>query len=385
MPTPHTYAVDARTATPHFPGIGRYVSGLIPELAAQLTPGEQLAILCTDETQAAHFRSAVTVDATVTTHVAPYSPFSLRQQWGVPRLLRRMPVAPAYHSPYYLMPYWPGVPAVVTIHDLIPLLFPNTVSARGRAFFRMAVRLALRAAERVIVGAEASRRDLMRAFNVASSRISVTPYAANPTFHPRSFEEIDRVRRKLALPGEYILYFGSNKPHKNLVGLVQAYATMAAKTDAKMDAKTDAALVIAGRWDPAYPEAQQCAASLGMVERVRFLGPVDEADLPALYSGAACFVFPSRYEGFGLPVLEAMACGTAVACSNTSSLPEVAGDAALYFAPEDIAGLAYALRTLMSNPSLRCGLAERGLRLSKGFSWSRTAAQTLEVYRSLEQ
>lgn len=375
MPTPHTYVVDARTATPHFPGIGRYVSSLIPELAAQLAPGEQLAILCTDDTQAALFRDATRHSAGTSICIAPHSPFSLSQQWSVPRLLRRMPAVRLYHSPYYLMPYWPGIPTVVTIHDLIPLLFPDTVSVRARVLFRIAVRLALRAADRVIVGAEASRRDLVRIFNVASCRISATPYAADSTFYPCAADEIERVRRKLGLPHTYILYVGSNKPHKNLVGLVQAYATMAAETDA--------ALVIAGRWDPAYPEAQRHAAGLEMAARVRFLGPIDEADLPALYSGSACFVFPSRYEGFGLPVLEAMACGTAIACSNTSSLPEVAGDAALYFNPEDIAGLAHALRRLMSNPSLRHDLAERGLDLSKKFSWSRTAAQTLEVYRSL--
>ncbi len=183
------------------------------------------------------------------------------------------------------------------------------------------------------------------------------------------------MRRQFALPDEYILYFGSNKPHKNLVTLVEAYATMAAETGAR--------LVIAGYWDAAYPESRRRAEALGLGERVRFLGPVDEADAPALYSGATCFVFPSRYEGFGLPVLEAMACGAAVACSNTSSLPQVGGDAALYFAPEDIDGLAHALRRLISDPVLRQTLAQKGLEQARRFSWSRTATQTLEVYRSL--
>lgn len=375
MTAQRTYVVDARTATPHFPGIGRYVTGLLPALAAQLAPGERLAILCMDDAQIAELQIYMKSWPSATYFVAPDSPFSLGQQRSVPRLLRRLPAPAVYHSPYYLMPYRPGIPAVATIHDLIPLLYPQTVSLRARLLFRIAVRLALRAADRVIAGAEASRRDLVRILGVDPARVAVTPYAADPNFHPRPPAEIERVRRRFALPDEYILYFGSNKPHKNLVTLVEAYATMAAETGAR--------LVIAGYWDAAHPESQRCAEALGLGERVRFLGPVNETDAPALYSGATCFVFPSRYEGFGLPVLEAMACGAAVACSNTSSLPEVGGDAALYFDPEDVAAIARTLHALVADPGLRQAAAQKGLEQARRFSWSRTATQTLEVYRSL--
>ena len=375
MTAQRTYVVDARTATPHFPGIGRYVTGLLPALAAQLAPGERLAILCMDDAQIAELQIYMKSWPSATYFVAPDSPFSLGQQRSVPRLLRRLPAPAVYHSPYYLMPYRPGIPAVATIHDLIPLLYPQTVSLRARLLFRIAVRLALCAADRVIAGAEASRRDLVRILGVDPARVAVTPYAADPNFHPRPPAEIERVRRRFALPDEYILYFGSNKPHKNLVTLVEAYATMAAETGAR--------LVIAGYWDAAHPESQRCAEALGLGERVRFLGPVNETDAPALYSGATCFVFPSRYEGFGLPVLEAMACGAAVACSNTSSLPEVGGDAALYFDPEDVAAIARTLHALVADPGLRQAAAQKGLEQARRFSWSRTATQTLEVYRSL--
>ena len=375
MTAQRTYVVDARTATPHFPGIGRYVTGLLPALAAQLAPGERLAILCMDDAQIAELQIYMKSWPSTTYFVAPDSPFSLGQQRSVPRLLRRMPAPAVYHSPYYLMPYRPGIPAVATIHDLIPLLYPQTVSLRARLLFRIAVRLALRAAARVIAGAEASRRDLVRILGVDPARVAVTPYAADPNFHPRPPAEIERVRRRFALPDEYILYFGSNKPHKNLVTLVEAYATMAAETGAR--------LVIAGYWDAAHPESQRCAEALGLGERVRFLGPVNETDAPALCSGATCFVFPSRYEGFGLPVLEAMACGAAVACSNTSSLPEVGGDAALYFDPEDVAAIARTLHALVADPGPRQAAAQKGLEQARRFSWSRTATQTLEVYRSL--
>jgi alpha-1,3-rhamnosyl/mannosyltransferase len=140
-------------------------------------------------------------------------------------------------------------------------------------------------------------------------------------------------------------------------------------------------LVIAGTWDPRYPESRQRAEALALKEAVHFLGPIVEEDLPTLYSGAVAFVFPSEYEGFGLPVLEAMACGTPVACSNTSSLAEVAGDAALLFDPTDVAAIADALTHLLHEPSLWADLRERGLRRTAQFSWERTARDTLAVYR----
>jgi alpha-1,3-rhamnosyl/mannosyltransferase len=140
-------------------------------------------------------------------------------------------------------------------------------------------------------------------------------------------------------------------------------------------------LVIAGAWDPRYPESRQRAKALALEEAVHFLGPIAEEDLPTLYSGAVAFVFPSEYEGFGLPVLEAMACGTPVACSSTSSLAEVAGDAALLFDPTDVADIADALTHLLHEPGLRADLRERGLRRAAQFSWERTARDTLAVYR----
>jgi alpha-1,3-rhamnosyl/mannosyltransferase len=189
------------------------------------------------------------------------------------------------------------------------------------------------------------------------------------------------VRARYDLPERYLLYLGSNKPHKNLERLVEAWALLQPQP---------AALVIAGSWDSRYPEARQRAAALsrspaplaGLERQLLWLGPVPEADLPALYSGALLFVFPSLYEGFGLPVLEAMACGTPVACSNTSSLPEVAGDAALLANPLDTQELARAMRTALEDESLRQEMSEKGLKRAQGFSWLRTAQRTLETYRT---
>ena len=164
------------------------------------------------------------------------------------------------------------------------------------------------------------------------------------------------------------------RQHKNLTTLIQAYARLPASAPP---------LAIAGAWDARYPEAKTTAQTLGLGSRVRFLGPVDEADLPALYTAATAFVFPSFYEGFGLPVLEAMACGTPVACSNVSSLPEVAGDAALLFAPGDARALAGALERLIEDHALRAELRQLGLAQAARFTWAHTAAATLGVYRKL--
>jgi len=171
-----------------------------------------------------------------------------------------------------------------------------------------------------------------------------------------------------------VLYVGSNKPHKNLVRLVEAQAWVPSSLRVP--------LVIAGHWDPSHPEAKQLAARLDLSD-VRWLGAIPGSDLAALYSAALLFVFPSEYEGFGLPVLEAMACGTPVICSRASSLPEVAADAALLFDPYDVSDIADALRQALEDEALRAQLAERGAQRVLQFSWSKVAAQTHAVYRQV--
>ncbi|HIE37493.1 MAG TPA: glycosyltransferase family 1 protein [Anaerolineae bacterium] len=300
------------------------------------------------------------------------SPFSLRQQWMVPRFLRRLD-ADLYHTPYYLMPYRPGQPTILTVHDLIPLLLPDRSTMRARLLFRWTMAMALRAADSVIAVSETTRRDLLTRFHIPPCRVVTIPEAVDPTFFVRPPAEVSALRRKYGLPERYILYLGSNKPHKNLVRLVEAWARIT-------EHGIRNTLTIAGAWDSRHPESRERAESLDL-GNIRWLGPVPEADLPALYTGATTFVFPSLYEGFGLPVLEAMACGTPVACSNTSSLPEVVGDAALTFDPTDTAGIADAVARLLEDADLQADLRERGLRRAARFSWERTARATLTVYR----
>lgn len=273
------------------------------------------------------------------------------------------------------MPYRPGLPTVLTVYDLIPLRYPEHSTARARLLIRWMTRLALRNARHVIAISEFTRRDFMAEFGLPPERITAIPLAADPCFKPQPPEAVAALRRKYNLPERFALYLGSNKPHKNLVRLVEAWRIANSRWQ-----MADGRLVIAGAWDERYPEARRRAQGL---RNIHWLGPMPEADLPALYSAADVFVFPSLYEGFGLPVLEAMACGAPVVCADRSSLPEVAGDAALLIDPLDVSDLARVLARLWAAPAWQAELRQRGLAQARRFSWQVTAQQTLIHYRAL--
>ncbi len=360
--------LDARTATDHFPGIGRYVVNLASALKS-IAPELDLRLL--------HDPGARSVRLTLPdlpTVSLPISPFSLQQQIRVHGALRELH-ATLYHSPYYLMPYQPGVPTVLTAYDVIPLIYPQYYTAPQRLIFRLAHTLALKTARVTLAISEATKDDLIRRLGARPDRIRVTPLAADPCFTPQSTAAIQAVREKYHLPERFILYVGSNKPHKNLMRLVSAFSKSEIRNQ-----KSEIHLVIAGSWDERYPEARQLAVGN---ELIRFLGPISDADLPTLYSGALVFAFVSEYEGFGLPPLEAMACGTPVIASRTSSLPEVLGDAGLLVDPHDIDAIAAALERIVSDSALRLDLQQRSLMRAAQFSWEQTARLTLAAYRSI--
>jgi glycosyltransferase involved in cell wall biosynthesis len=366
----NTYALDGRTATPHFPGIGRYVRNLARALLPLLAADERLVLLHDPRHESDW--GLPDADGRLLWAPLPVSPFSLRQQWAVPRLLRQHGAA-VYHSTYYLMAYRPGVPTLLTLYDFIPQLFPGTVSARARLLAGLATRLALRAAERVVAISEATRADLARLYPEAARRAVAIPLAADPAFAPQPPAATAALRHRYRLPPRFALYLGSNKQHKNLLRLLAAWQRL----------PEEEVLAIAGAWDKRYPEARRFVEVWGLEKRVRFLGPVAEAELPSLYSAASVFVFPSLYEGFGLPVVEALACGTPVACSDRSSLPEAAGNAALLFDPEDVEAITSAVGRLLAGEALRAELAARAPQEAARFSWERTAAATLAQYRLL--
>jgi alpha-1,3-rhamnosyl/mannosyltransferase len=360
--------MDARTVSDRFPGIGRYVVSLAGALRT-VAPELSLTLLCEGQEPAG--RLALPDLPRI---ACPASPSGLRQQWKVRSALRQSE-AEVYHSPFYRMPYLPGIPTVLTVYDFIPLVCPADYTAGQRLIYRAAHALALRAARAVVTISRASAADLARFFRIDPERVMVTPLAAAPHFRPQAPAAISAASRKYRLPQDYALFLASNKPHKNLFRLIESWPEVVRRLP-------EARLVVAGHWDPRYERPRARAAELGLEGSVHFAGPVAEEDLPALYGGAAAFIFPSVYEGFGLPVLEAMACGTPVICSNTSSLPEVAGHAALLIDPTNTPALAAAICRLLSDADLRAGLRSRSLAQAATFSWERTALGTLAAYRA---
>ncbi len=365
-------AFDGRTMQDHFPGIARYDYNLITTLVAA-APDDEFVVLGPPARNNTRFDLAGwRLRPNLTMVEVPASLFSLSSQWRVPQALRRAQ-ADLYHSPYYLMPYITPCPSIVTVHDLIPVLYPQYFTLFQRIVFSLAMRLAVGRARFVMADSEATARDLRTRLHVQGDRIIVAPLGVDPAMEPAAPAVISAMRARFGLPEDYVLFVGSNKPHKNLVRLVEAYGRIAGRVVAP--------LVIAGHWDPDHPEAKARAEQLNVGAKVRWLGQIPAADLPALYSGATLFAFPSEYEGFGLPVLEAMACGAPVICASASSLPEVAGAAAVLLDPRHVEGWSHAIERLLADPEHRAQLRDAGLRRAALFSWSETARQTLAVYR----
>jgi glycosyltransferase involved in cell wall biosynthesis len=372
--------VDGRQIADHFPGIGRYAFNLLLALASLDQPHTLLVLHNPAGRNTRFDLRRLAASPRVRLVASGAAPFTLAEQLHIPALLRRLR-ADLYHAPYYLMPY-AGLPcpAVVTLYDVIPRLFPREVRPRARLLFDLLTRLALHSARHVIAISSSGREDIAAAFGVAPGRFTVTPLAADERFRPQPPEALSDLRAKLGLPPRYLLSVSSNKPHKNLVGLVEAFAQLRSQRGAAELLAPNTPLVIAGHFDPRYPEARERAAALGLAEEVRFVPDVSEEDLPALYAGAELFVFPSRYEGFGLPPLEAMACGAPVVCGRGSSLPEVVGDAALLVDVSRPAAMAQGITRALADEGLRARLRAEGLRRTARFSWRRTAELTLGAY-----
>jgi alpha-1,3-rhamnosyl/mannosyltransferase len=366
---------DARFTTDHFPGIGRYSEGLARGLA-ELGAGHTLVLIVDPRVPRGRYDlAAVARLPGVELAQLRAGPFSLRQQLALPALARRLRLD-LLHSPYYLKPYL-GLPcpSVITIYDLIGRRFPETLSPRGRLLYRAATALAVRTADAVITISESARADLLACYREPRGGVTVTPLAAGRQFRPQPAPVVEAALRRHRIAGPYALYVGSNKPHKNLERLVAAWARLA-----EARATGGLTLVLAGHEDPKHPELRRLLARLGPETRVRQIAGVPDADLPALYGGAALFAFPSLYEGFGLPPLEAMACGAPVLCARASSLPEVVGDAALLVDPHSVEAIAAGLARLIGDAGLRAELRARGLRRAHEFSWRRTALGTLRAY-----
>lgn len=269
----------------------------------------------------------------------------------------------------------PGAAAVVTIHDLTAQINPAWHISANNALADAKLHFARMRADLVIADSQSTARDAMRLLNLPGERLRVVPLAADRRFRLQTPEALRPQLARFGLrPDEYLLSVGTLEPRKNYVRLIEAYARLRGQMPAAPP------LVIIGRRGWHYDEILAAPARWGVAGRVRFVDDARDVDLPALYAGAAAFVYPSLYEGFGLPVLEALACGAPTACANTSSLPEVLGDAGVLFAAEDPLAIAAALEQLLSDLSLRARLRQAGPQRAAQFSWQRTAQETLAVY-----
>lgn len=341
-------AIDADVLGRKRTGDETYVAALLRELAPLVDREELFAITR---------RPDLVPEGVEAVELAAHSQI-VRMTLSLPRLLRQL--RPDLAHFLYAIPPGYGGRAVVTIHDLSYERLPDVMGFRDRLLFRTQVPRSARRADRVLTGSELTKRDLIERYAVAEERIVVTPYGVDPFYGP------DGPRRE----GHYALFVGAIQPRKDPVGAIEALALL----------NSDLRLVLVGPEKSGGQEVRATIQRLGMGDRVELAGHVERDELAALYRGAACLVFPSRYEGFGLPIVEAMASGTPVVAARAGAVPEVAGDAAVLVEPGDPVALAGGIERALAD---RERLVVAGFERARRYSWVETARQTLDVYREL--
>jgi len=285
------------------------------------------------------------------------------------------------HQPAFSAPVLRRQIAVVTIHDVIALRFPDSVKRMTRFFFTKVMPFSYRFADHCITDSECSKRDILELLQLPAEKITVVPLAASSIYRPHTSKEdfaaIESSKARNGITGPYLIHLGTLEPRKNLPFLIRAYHKALRRGGPSYQ------LILAGQKAGSYPAVAAVIEELGLHQRVICTGYTEASELPLLLSGATALLFPSLYEGFGLPPLEAMQCGTPVLSSSASSLPEVVGEAGILLDPEDEAAWVEAIVRITTDEDLRTQLREAGLKQAKKFSWAKTAAQTVSVYRAL--
>ena len=368
-------AIDGRKLRDY--GIGTYVRNLLRQLARQDVTNEYVVFCSAEDCDAVEglggrFRAVVETA----------KPYSIAEQFALPMALRREG-AELFHEPHYVLPPLTPCRSVVTIHDCIHLRFPQYLPSKlGYAYARGQMWAATHQAARVITVSEASKRDILRYFRVPESRIDVIYNAIDERFwHEPDPEDISRTRERYRLTAPFVLYAGNIKPHKNLERLIEAFHLMRQGSPELRDVE----LLIIGDDISKYATLRRAVHRHKLHKHVRFFGFVPDQTLASLYRLANAFVFPSLYEGFGLPPLEAMASGTPVIASNVSSLPEVVGDAALMIDPYEPSAIADAMYRVLTDAPLRAELIQLGFARAREFSWERSIKRVREIYEEVMQ
>lgn len=366
---------DGRYIQDRYHGIGRYAYFVLREVALR-APGVRVLALRDPGLQNTRFDwSELSRLPNVSIHDLAAPAFGSREQLVVPRTLSRHRGA-TYHTPYFALPWLAPSQSLVTVHDCIFEHDPRYMPKRwARLYYSLLMRYSLGRAKRVFVPSRATARDLLRFYRVPASKLATTTEAADDSFRPiHDHELLSKVRAVYGLPHGFILAVGARRPHKNFARLVEAVA--------QLRDTAGATLVLVGEADERFNDDTAEAAKRFNVP-VRFLGKVPERDLPVLYNLATVFACPSLIEGFGLPVLEAMACGTPVVCSAIPVFRETAGDAAMQVPPKSNSEWASVLERVLSDDTLRTHLSDAGRRRASQFSWSRGAEAVVRAYTEL--
>jgi glycosyltransferase involved in cell wall biosynthesis len=360
--------IDARKL--HDFGIGTYIRNLLRQLA-RLDTQTDFVLFCRPEDRAG--LSTLGENFRAVTETA--GNYSIAEQLRIPMALRREGIT-LFHAPHYVLP--PLVPcrSVVTIHDCIHLMFPQYLPGRtALAYARGSIVMAARRAARIITVSESSKRDILRFVDVPPEKIDVIYNAYDERFAVEpGEEEVIRVRERFQLHDEFVLYAGNVKPHKNLERVIQAFDLVRRRGLEQLK------LVVIGDEVSKYAALRRAVHKHQLHKYVRFLGYLPEETLAVMYRLAAVFVFPSLYEGFGLPPLEAMVSGTPVVTSNVSSLPEVAGDAAVLVDPYDPHAIADGMYTVLTDERVRRELRRKGLDRARQFSWESAVRRVRDIY-----
>ncbi|MCU0520271.1 MAG: glycosyltransferase family 4 protein [Anaerolineae bacterium] len=348
-------------------GISVYISSLLEQLGAG-DHGIRLQV---------HLAKGVTLPRSPLPQVQARVPTGrpwqriLWEQIALPMIAYRSG-ADVIHAPAFVAPFPAVCPQVVTVHDLSFLRYPRMFRTGNRLYLRSFTGLSCRRAVAVVAVSQFTAEEVVRLLRVPAERVVVIHHGVAPRFRPMPREAVDEFRRRQGLPGRFVLFLGTLEPRKNLIRLIKAFALLK---------DPDLHLVLAGAQGWYYDDILQAVEQSGLVDRVHFPGFVSQDDQALWYNAADVFAYVSVYEGFGMPVLEALACGTPTVTSSSTSLPEAGGDGAFLVPPDDEQAIAGALHAVLTDPVLRSQLRQRGLCHAAGFSWNATARRTAEVYR----
>lgn len=387
--------IDASPAVHHKAGLGRYAEELIAALATERqragNKGEEYVAFYHDAVNATPSKLIQSLTC-IATSQKPY-PWRMRAlmanvlnlsqdnlfEQSAANTREPLSAPKLFHATEHLLPRFKQIKTVFTLHDLIFKFFPQHHLPRNRIFLNLAMPVFLKRADVIICVSEHTRRDAMKTYGVPEQKMRVIYEGVHPRFkRVNDVKLLQTVKEKYRLPERFIMALGTVEPRKNLVTLFDAFKALRDEDAALVDE-----VIVVGRQGWLHEATYRAVHERELTGKVRFLGMVDDADLPAMLSLAQALAFPSVYEGFGFPPLEAMACGTPVVSSNASSLPEVCGDAALLVAPMDVAGWVGALRRALTDRQLRLDLQNKGPVQAQKFDWFKTARQTKAVYDSL--